>query len=571
MEKKKCTLCEGDGGPSYKLTNSLKRHMKAKHAGHPDLVDALLAVAHSPKKRCKDCGKQVGNIHQHRLACKPKPTVNPDDNFVKAFRERLASIKGGRCVVHTQDSYVTQLGKFLRFERTENANFNPWDWLRWDETEHVVIRDVSEYLENVKAGTPTQMLMSTVYSKLCEWIEEVRSETRDTNEERFSRRRTSNTLVRKELKKGRIVPRLDNPQPDPATAHLDTNITQRVLDAWRTAYKVYKKMILKRFKQGNFNVKKLGIDKELKARAFLNLAIYLENGGLRPESVRNITCFELKNAKHALVKCSYCKENVVYNEHKVVCIKRERWLKDPEGGDYSEEMLDPYKDFDSDSGTDKPIRWRILVHKGKTQKTCPYVEVFVKDEEFQTLSTMVPRESGDNYQPFIDTDWQRDMVPILKKMVSTVTNGEEIWQRANPEGKPLGSYEFKRLALTKIQSKGGKNKERLMTSLGTSLQMAQNVYDDPRERSVIRSEQLRKYNKASRPTEAIPSAAAPAGPSQTEAIPSSAAPAGPSPQDQSDSEGSESGDNYQKLMRTVAKMEKGFKPDADSDNDAGTE
>ena len=87
---------------------------------------------------------------------------------------------------------------------------------------NVVIRDVSE---------------TTAYSKLCDWIEEARLEARDTNGERFSLRRTSNTLVHKELKKGRLVPRqkdhpdLPQPQPDPATAHLDQNITQRVLDA----------------------------------------------------------------------------------------------------------------------------------------------------------------------------------------------------------------------------------------------------------------------------------------------------------------------------------------------------
>ena len=579
MDKKKCTLCKGDGAPSYKLTNSLKRHLKDKHAGHPDLVEALGAVAHSPKKRCKGCGKLVGNIHQHRLACKPKPTmtVNPDDDFVKAFKDRLASTKGGRCVENTQKHYVTQLKKFLRFEKSANANFNPWDWLRWDEREHVLIRHVSEYLEDVKAGTPTQMLMSTCYSKLVEWIEEARSEKRDTIEERFSLRRTSNALVHKELKKGRLVPRqkdhpdLPQPQPDPATAHLDQNITQRVLDAWRTAYKMNKKIILKRFKKGNFKIKELGITNELKARALLSLAIYLANGGIRLVSVRSMTVFELKKATHALVKCPYCKDSVVYSEHKVVCVKREQWLKDPEGGGYSAEMLDPYEDYDSDSGADKPIRWRVQVRKGKTIRKYPYVEVIIRDDEFQTLQTMVPK--SDIYKPFEDVDWQRDMLPILKNMICSIENGEEVWQRANPKGKPLGANEFKRLAITEIKKKAGKDEARLMTSLGTSVPMAQEVYDDPKERSLIRSEQLRKYNIASRQTEAIPSAAAPAGPGPQEQseMNIAAAPAGPSPQEQSDSDDSESGDNYQKLMRTVAKMDKGFKPDADSDNNAVTE
>ena len=110
--------------------------------------------------------------------------------------------------------------------------------------------------------------------------------------------------------------------------------------------------------------------------------------------------------------------------------------------------------------------------------------------------------------------------------------------------------------MTIIRSKGGKDEDRLTTSHGTSLQMARKVYDDPKERSVIRSEQLRKYNKASRPTEAIPSAAAPAGPSQQDQskMNIAAAPAGPSPQEQSDSD-SEVGDNHQKLMKIAASME----------------
>ena len=131
MEKGKCTLC-GDGSQSFKWTKSLKRHMKDKHANQPGLDEALQAVPVSPKKRCKACGKLVGNVHQHRLACKPRAEAKPED-FVQAFRDRLASIKGGRCAGTTRDTYVTQLQKFLRFETSKNANFSPWDWLRWDE------------------------------------------------------------------------------------------------------------------------------------------------------------------------------------------------------------------------------------------------------------------------------------------------------------------------------------------------------------------------------------------------------------------------------------------------------
>ena len=502
---KKCPFC--DRGP-YQDTRSLKRHMSRKHKDEADYQEKYKSVPRSPGKLCRTgCGKILKNLYQ-KHACKGEKQINPqegDIGFLQAFKAWLESPLGNNCKPNTCDLYTLQVRKFIIFEKRNDAGFCPWNWLRWGQPGCVLIRDCSEFLV-ASDSNDTQMLMSTAYSKLTTWIEQKISEAEDTPRDQFKRRVNNNAMVHRQLKRGKtfrkVAAAAEGERAEEQDArhrwHLDPAITQRLMIAWQASYsQLRKEGALKAIAKGDFNIPTLEIRTEEGALSFLSLTFYLKNFGIRSDVLRNMTLGELKKARQPPVQCTYCKNTVPdYQEHKIYCPAREVWTfgQGPDQGGYTRETLGvDYRDYDSGSETGEPLTWAIHVSNQKTQNTVKSVLVIVDDLEFLALRALIPHgmSKAKGYRPFGSIEWDRHMRPILKRMVGHA--GEvDLWKDANPPGKPLGSFEFKRLFAKQRGDKGGPDGDRLATAVGTSKNMLENTYDPRMEVERARAEQLRQ-------------------------------------------------------------------------------
>lgn len=501
-QNKKCPYC--DRGP-YQNTRALKKHMSDKHKDEADYQEKYKSVPKSPGKRCPTgCGKMLKNPYQ-KHACKGVKQSNPqggENGFIQEFRAWLASPLGNDCASKTCDAYSCQVKKFIVFEKRKDAGFCPWNWLRWGEPGYVVIRDCCEFLV-LSNSNETQKMMSVAYSKLTEWIDQKISEAEDTPYDRFKRHRTNNTMLYKQLKKGKTFQNVATEgegaeeQGARHLQHLDPAITNRLMIAWQQSYSQLRKGALKNIVQGDFNIPALKIHTEEGVRSFLSLTLYLQNYGIRTDVLRNMTLGELKAATKPAEKCIYCKETVRdYGDHKRHCVEREEWTfgQGPDQGGYTRENLGvEYQDYDSGSEIGKCPTWTIRVRRQKTRNNFKFVLVIVDNLEFQALRALVPSGVGTGFQPFQSITWENHMRPILGQMVKHVGK-DDLWEaaKASRGGKPLGSYEFKRLFARDVEDKGEPDGARAAIAVGTSKAMLEGTYDPREEVERARAEQLRR-------------------------------------------------------------------------------
>ena len=508
-QNRKCPYCER--GP-YQDTRSLKKHMSDKHKDEADYQEKYKSVPKSPGKPCPTgCGKMLKNLYQ-KHACKGVKQSNPqegENEFIQEFREWLVSPLGNNCAYKTRDAYSCQVRKFIAFEKGKDVGFCPWNWLRWGQPGYVVIRDCREFLV-LSNSNDTQKMMSIAYSKLTEWIGQHISEARDTPWDQFMRHKTNNAMLLKQLKKGKTFQNVAAEEEgaeeqgarhlqqsrNPAGAHLDPAITRRLMIAWDDSYSRLRKGALKAIRKGDFNIPDLKISTEEGVRSFMSLTLYLKNYGIRTDVLRNMTLGELKEATNPAERCIYCNKTVRdYGEHKRHCLEREKFTfgqGDDQGGYTRENLGVDYQDYDSGSEIGKCPTWTIRVRKQKTQNTgVAFVSVIVDDLEYRALRALVARGVDNRVKPFQSIQWEKHMRPIMERMVKLVGK-DDLWKAANPPGKPLGSYEFKRLWAQDVADKGEPDGARSAIAVGTSKAMLEGTYDPREEVERARAEQLRR-------------------------------------------------------------------------------
>ena len=356
----KCRFC--DRGP-FRYARGLKEHLTKDHKDHPELEAELQAMGPSPKKPCPHCGKATSKPRRHMESCiaakerlhveKENQVIN-EGNFVEKYKERLRSPKGGYCKPNTIKNYVWIIKKIIDFEEKKDSGFNPWDWFAWGTPRIRVIRECCEYFEAKGAdGQKTKDQILCVYKNLWDWIEEVRLEKTESPEAQFARRKLNLDVTRKNHKHGKYIQPPSSATArseeghaavekrkklvDPATKDLDPALTSRLLQDWEGSRdfrkKILKRIIASKGTPGFVSTRGQGL-------ALTALTTYLENGGIRPEVVYNITMEELGNATETLVACDYCNAPaVVFSDHKKGCVPRKKWLL--ENGHSEEEIEHP--------------------------------------------------------------------------------------------------------------------------------------------------------------------------------------------------------------------------------------
>ena len=110
----------------------------------------------------------------------------------------------------------------------------------------------------------------------------------------------------------------------------------------------------------------------------------------------------------------------------------------------------------------------------------------MEEDLIKTIMSLVPAGSPIDHKPFEKVTWERHMRPMLKKFVS-----DELWQSVN-ERRPLGAYEFKRLAIKEIIDEGGPDMKRKLDAVGLDQETALKVYDNKALNSAVRSRHLEK-------------------------------------------------------------------------------
>ena len=370
-----CPIC--NRGP-FKYTRGLKEHLQKDHEDHEELEKELQALGRSPKKACPYCGKATVKVMRHMKSCiaakraqekhgersllaekAEKHQAIDEGNFVEKYKERLRSAKGGMCKPNTVKNYVWIIRKIIDFEEKKDSGFNPWDWFAWGTPRIRVIRECCEYFEAKGADGPkTKDQILCVYKNLWDWMEEVRLEKTESPEAQFARRKLNLDVPRKNHKHGKYIQPPSSATArseeghaavekrkklvDPATKDLDPALTSRLLQAWADSKdfrkKMCKRIIASKGTPGFVSTRGQGL-------ALTALTTYLENGGIRPEVVYNITMEELGNATETLVACDYCNAPaVVFSDHKKGCVPRKKWLLDPKGGGHSEGEIE-HPDF----------------------------------------------------------------------------------------------------------------------------------------------------------------------------------------------------------------------------------
>ena len=526
-----CPFCRM--GP-YKSLSGLLKHIKIKHSEEPDLEEKKRGLPKAPRTKCPRCGKDMSNMSDHKKRCvqaRPDVVAAADHaEFVAQFETRLSLPIGGSCTAKTIELYALQLRKFLDCERRVHPDFKPSDWFDFgNKARFKMLRDVRNYVDVGGEGNPTSKIKSTVYAKLIAWIEEAYRQWKGDISSLIEANKTSNAKFHKDLKAGKVFhsqaaatasastsaaagtpppaaadtstgdmdARSRAPGRDFQHSKLDPALTERLLRAWQRVYSRVREEAFTNFGAGNYRVPSLGLDlrgepvvgTREKALAFMALAIYMQNGGIRPEAVFNMTYRELKAAAHEVVMCPYCQETVIYADHKGFCDQRAA------AQTAAVESGVAFKDL----GDRKAVRYLVRVHNHKTKTKYPYVEVFMEGDELDTcLRLCTPQQDQqDPPPPFKQVVWQGSgMHSILRGMVRKEEGGEELWRQALSKKETVGAFEFKRLDITKTRSKAKSDAEvsRLMTAIGTSVEMGRVVYDEARERSRIRGEHLRDTN-----------------------------------------------------------------------------
>ena len=354
-------------------------------------------------------------------------------------------------------------------------------------------RILGDYIEALLKGRGKETLrhMSIAYKHVNDWIGEKVTESRqdDDPEKIVARNATSVNEVNRLLKRGQAVPGQGKKKTggDIVVEHLDLGIVHRLLSTYLASE--WRRETLERFGEGNFTSPNLGINDLETAGVFLALELYLTNAGVRMDLVHNMTLGELKNAKHALDRCPYCRQPVMYSDHKEACLERPRRGEEEETG------------YDSGSEASKRVgrRWRIPIEKHKTSSSYGYTELNIAIELLRTVrifsrakvDKMDPKEKEalltngpDVQQPFEYCSWQR-MRTLLGRIVTQVD--ADLWRVANPLNQPLGLNDFRRLQLAKVDKKDPKEKEEQLRSLGTSTQMLNGTYKSRQEESYART------------------------------------------------------------------------------------
>ena len=364
-------------------------------------------------------------------------------------------------------------------------------------------RIFGDYREALLKGRGKETLrhMSIAYKHVNDWIGEKVTESRqdDDPEKIVARNATSVNEVNRLLKRGQAVPGQGKKKTggDIVVEHLDLGIVHRLLSTYLASE--WRRETLKRFGEGNFTSPNLGINDLETAGVFLALELYLTNAGVRMDLVHNMTLGELKNAKHALDRCPYCRQPVMYSDHKKACLERPRRGEEEETG------------YDSGSEASKRVgrRWRIPIKSHKTSSSYGTKELNVAIELLRTVHSFSRvsclTNNGPDVQPFNEKDcsWQR-MRTLLGRIVRQVD--ADLWRVANPPNQQLGLNAFRRLHLYKVDKTADpKQKEALLRGAGTSSKMLNRTYKSHQEESCLRSETCEELAGGSAAASASPS------------------------------------------------------------------
>ena len=331
-------------------------------------------------------------------------------------------------------------------------------------------------------GKETLRHMSIAYKHVNDWIGEKVTESWQEDDPKaiVARNATSANEVNRLLRRGQAVPGQGRKKTggDIVVEYLDLSIVHRLLTTYLASG--WRHETLKRFGKGDFTSPKLRINDLEHAGVFLALELHLTNAGVRLDLVHNMTLGELKNAKHALDRCPYCRRPVMYLDHKEVCLERPRRGEEGETG------------YDSGSEASKRVgrRWRIPIEKHKTSSSYGYTELNVAIELLRTVRSFSRAscltDGPDDQQPFKDCSWER-MRTLLGRIVRQVD--ADLWRVANPLNQPLGLNEFRRLHLAKVDKTADPTqKEALLRGVGTSSKMLNSTYKSRQEESCLRTE-----------------------------------------------------------------------------------
>ena len=331
-------------------------------------------------------------------------------------------------------------------------------------------------------GKETLRHMSIAYKHVNDWIGEKVTESWQEDDPKaiVARNATSANEVNRLLRRGQAVPGQGRKKTggDIVVEYLDLSIVHRLLTTYLASG--WRHETLKRFGKGDFTSPKLGINDLEHAGVFLALELHLTNAGVRGDLVHNMTLGELKNAKHALDRCPYCRQPVMYSVHKKACLERPRRGEEGETG------------YDSGSEASKRVgrRWRIPIKSHKTSSSYGTKELNVAIELLRTVRSFSRAscltDGPDDQQPFEDCSWQR-MRTLLGRIVKQVD--ADLWRVANPLNQPLGLNEFRRLHLAKVDKTADPTqKEALLRGVGTSSKMLNSTYKSRQEESCLRTE-----------------------------------------------------------------------------------
>lgn len=141
-------------------------------------------------------------------------------------------------------------------------------------------------------------------------------------------------------------------------------------------------------------------------------------------------------------------------------------------------------DYDSDSEASQRIgqRWRVAVNEHKTQNTHGSLEVNLSQRDLLATKAFAWKSRATKNlasKVFEESTWQR-MRTLLKRLIEP--EAPKLWEAANRD-KPLGSHEFRRLQMARIDEGPGETREARVRAIGANPLMIDKHYKDARKQS----------------------------------------------------------------------------------------
>ena len=150
----------------------------------------------------------------------------------------------------------------------------------------------------------------------------------------------------------------------------------------------------------------------------------------------------------------------------------------PEGtADYDSENEDSQR-----SGN----HWRVAVNEQKTENTHGAMELNLSQIDLEAAKEFLAANDPSVQQPFKSATWQR-MRTLLSRLIKP--EHPRLWEAANRETE-LGSHEFRRAQMAKIDLEGGTDKDARVRGLGANPLMLHQNYKDPKYQSHRRTQDV---------------------------------------------------------------------------------